>query len=232
MKLKILGAALLSFAATSAFAVTHVSAATAGHFTHEGATDNAIITGHEHQLEFVRLAAGTYNTTGEQPIICKTSQYTGKVEAKTVTSIQMFPRHTDCTTGGSGVTIDQNHCAYTFSSQGAGKHGTVAIDCPTGVAIEITTPGCVTRVPTQTTASTLTEGVSYKTVVEGKHALTAEVTVNTITVHFESGICIFLGTAHKFELKGSVTVKGYDYVSGSATGHTLVEGAQIPITST
>jgi hypothetical protein len=231
MKLKVLGAAFLAFAATSAFAVTHVSATTAGHFTHEGATNNTIITGHEHQLEFIRLAAGTYNTTGE-PIICNTSQYTGKVEAKTVTSIQMFPKYTDCTTTSSGVTVFQNHCSYTFSSQGAGKHGTVVIDCPAGKAIEITTPGCVTRVPAQTTASTLTEGVSYKTVAEGKLALTAEVTVNTITVHFESGICVFLGTAHKFEMKGSVTVKGYDYVSGNATEHTLVEGAQIPITST
>jgi hypothetical protein len=183
-------------------------------------------------LEFVRLAAGTYNTTGEPPIICKTSQYTGKVEAKTVTSIQIFPKYTDCTTSGSGVIMEINGCSYTFSSQGAGNHGTVAINCLAGKAMEFTTPGCVTKVPAQTTASTLTEGISYKTVAEGKHALTAEVTVSTITVHFESGICIFLGTAHKFEMKGSVTVKGYEYVSGSAEPHTLVEGAQIDITST
>jgi hypothetical protein len=237
MKLKILGAALLALAATSAFAVTNASGTAAGHFTHEGLTNNAIITGHEgtgtaHELEFNRLQAGSHATAGAagDGIVCGTSEYTGKVEAKTVTSIQLFPIYKNCkTTDGTSVTIDTNDCSYTFFSQGARAHGTVTVDCLAGKAIEITHPNCVIKVPAQTT---ITDGINYKTVVEGKHALTAEVTANTITGHFESGLCIFLGTNWKFEMKGSVTVKGFEYLEGNATEHTLKEGAQIPITST
>ena len=239
MKLKILGAALLALAATSAFAVTNASGTVKGHFVHEGPQDSAWITAHEgattpHALEFTRLANGSHATTGEA-IHCKTSTYIGTVPAKTVDTIEMTPTYSECTTsGGTGVTVDVNGCSYTFSSHGANTHGTVNIDCPTK-PIEITHPNCTIRIPGQTTAATLTEGITYDTVKEtvgGKevHALTGTVTVNTITGHFEGGICIFLGTSHKFEMKGSVTIRGFDDLGGTHASPN--EGEPINITHT
>jgi len=48
----------------------------------------------------------------------------------------------------------------------------------------------------------------------------------------EGGICIFLGTKQKFEMKGSVTIKGYEHLGGKASEHNIKEGAQIGITHT
>lgn len=241
-KLKILGMALLACAATSAFAVTNASGEPNGHFTHDALTDNAVITAHDgsetaHKLEFTRLKANSHETdTSAAAITCTTSEYQGKVTTKTTTVIELFPTYTNCYTTGDphgSVVVDTNKCSYTFSSQGARTHGTVNIDCNHGKPIEITHQNCTIKVPAQTTAATLTEGITYDTIVEnGKHALTATVTVNTITGHYESGICIFLGTSHKFQMKGSVTVSGYEYISGIATEHNLKHGAQVNITST
>ncbi len=242
MKLKILGLALLACAATSAFAVTNASGTAAGHFEHNGATNNAVITAHDgsetaHKLHFQRLKSNSHEPdTSAAAITCTTSTYQGKVEAKTVTSIQVFPTYTGCYTTGrphNSVIVHDNKCSYTFSSQGAREHGTVSIDCDHGKSIEITHENCTIRVPSQTTAGTLTEGIDYTATSEnGKKTLTADVTVNTITGHYESGICIFLGTNHKFRMEGSVTVSGYNWVSGTGTEHNLKHEGQIDITST
>lgn len=229
MKLKILGMALLALAATSAFAVTNASGTVAGHFTHEGPTNNARIVAHEaattpHQLTFFHLKPGTHETDGN-PIHCEKSTYEGTVTTKTVTTITMTPTYTNCTTNdedGTKVTVDVNGCSYTFSSHGPNTHGTVTIDCPVGKQIEITHPLCTITIPAQTHATTLTGGITYDTVVENnKHALTATVTVNTITGHYHAGLCVFLGTAQKFQMVGSVTVTGEDHA-----------GNRIPITHT
>ncbi len=234
MKLKILGMALLAFAATSAFAATNAFSTPAGHFYHHGPEEKAAVTAEErattiHGLTFTRHKPNSHAT--EPPgIHCEKSEYTGTVNTRTVQSIQMYPKYTNCTTeDGTKVTVHVNGCSYTFLSQGARPHATVIIDCEPNKAIEITHPNCTIKVPAQTTATTLTEGISYTQV---GNELTADVTVRTITGHFEGGLCIFLGTNHKFEMTGSATVKGFVDVSGSASNHTLVHGAQIPITST
>ena len=241
MKLKILGLAILACAATSAFAVTNASGTADGHFEHHGATNNAVITAHdgsqtEHKLEFTRLKANSHDIdTSAAAITCTTSEYQGQVATKTVTTIELFPKYSGCYTTGAAhgsVVVHTNKCSYTFSAQGAREHGTVNVDCNHGGAIEITHQNCTIKVPAQTTAATLTEGISYTEKDEnGKKILTADVTVTTITGHYESGICIFLGTSQKFRMEGSVTVRGYEYKKGSATDQTLEEGAQISITS-
>jgi|SRR6187549_1410371 len=239
MKLKILGIALLALAATSTFAATNASATAAGHFIHHGPTNNAIITAHEsagtpHILKFFRLNVGTLETSGVEAIQCKTSQYTGTVSAKTVTSVQLYPKYTECTTGdGTILTVHPNGCSYTFSSQGTRKHATFQIDCEAGKAIEITHPSCTTKVPAQTIGSPLIDGVSYHNVLENDiPSLTATVTVKAITVHLESGPCIFFGTNQNYEMIGAVKVTGFEDLGGSAKEHTLLEGKQIAITST
>jgi len=230
MKLKILGLALLALAATSAFAVTNASGTLGGHFVHEGPGANAKIVAHEsklteHKLQFFLLNAGAHTTNANfKAIECEKSTYEGTVTAKTVTSITMAPTYTNCATTGEAtgsVHVHVNGCTYTFTSAAGANHGTVDILCPAGKAIEIThTPqGCTIKVPAQTALS----GIKYDTVVENnKHSLTATVTVNTITGHFEAGLCVFLGTNQKFEMVGSVTITGLDHATG----------AQIPITQT
>lgn len=241
IKLKILGMGLLALMATSAFAAMNASAVVPlkSHFTHEGPTENAIITAHEakgtsHRLKFYHLKNG--HETDGKPIECEKATYEGTVTKKTVQQIQLFPTYTNCATEGDptgSVTVTPNGCSYTFFSGGNNTHGTVEVDCPTGKTIVIKHQNCEITVPAQTTAGTLTEGVTYDTVTEevsGKfiHSLTATVTVNTITGHYHGGICIFLGTAQKFEMRGSVTVKGYEDLGGTPA----VEGAQIGITHT
>src|SRR6187549_118565 len=239
MKVKILGAALLALAATSALAVTNASGTANGHFYHHAVGTSVAITAHDgsttaHKLEFTRLSPGTDTTTGNG-ITCKTSQYTGQVTERTTSTIRLFPKYTECLTTPGGVydevKVHPYHCSYIFSSQGTRKHGTVSIDCPAGQSIEITHPNCTTKVPAQTaSATTLTEGISYANQADG--TITATVTVNTITGHFEAGICVFLGTQQKFEMKGSVTVEGFNYVSGEGTTHTLKHEGKVAITST
>lgn len=235
MKLKILGAALLALVATSAFAVMNASAnKDIGHFVHDGKTKNAIITGHEgkkteHALKFYRLNPGTHTTADSPPIECEKSTYVGTVSEFTVKSITMTPTYTNCATEGGvtdSVKVTVNGCGYTFYSHGGNTHGTAEIHCPAGKTIEVHHPNCTINMPAQTTAATMTEGITYDNVTEnGKHALTATVTVNTITGFFEGGICVFLGTNQKFEMKGSVTITGYEDAEG-------VEGAQLSITHT
>jgi hypothetical protein len=237
MKRKILGMALLAAAATSAFAVVNASAVVPAnsHFYHHAPTTNAWITGHEasgtlHQLKFYRLNAGSH-TTIQPPIECEQATYTATVTTRTVSPITMTPHYTKCKTEGGTpdeVKVDVNGCDYTFSPHGANKHGTVRVDCPAGKAIEITHPNCTTKIPAQIpSATTLTEGINYTPVEEGGvKALTADVTVRTITGHLESGLCVFLGTNWKFEMVGSVTVKGYEDLANGT------QGAQIPITHT
>ncbi len=239
LKLKILGLGLLAIMATSAFAVTNASGTANGHFYHHAVGEKAAITAEDglttaHKLEFTRLTPGSHATTGN-PISCEKSQYTGEVSTRTNTVIQVYPVYTRCKTVAEGTVYDEvkvtpNGCSYTFSAQGNRQHGTVEVDCPVGKAIEIHHPNCTTTVPAQTTAATMTEGISYTNLADG--TITAHVTVNTIWGQFHGGICIFLGTEQKFEMKGTVTVKGFEYKEGEAQKHTLVHGAAAGITST
>lgn len=236
MKFKILGMALLAFAATSAFAVTNAMGTANGHFVHHNPNGESVwITGHEsatttHELTFYHLKPGTHEKDAD-PIHCETSTYVGTVPATTVTSIVLTPTYTNCTTeSGTKLVapgVHVNGCSYTFSSQGTRKHGTVNIDCPTK-PIEITHPNCTIKIPGQTTAATLTEGISYKNEADG--TITATVTVNTITGHYEAGLCVFLGTAQKFKMEGSVTIKGYEDLGGTHADPD--EGEPVSITST
>jgi len=238
IKLKVLGLGLLAVMATSAFSVMNAGAVVGGHFIHKGAGGKAVITGHEakgtsHQLKFYHLKTNSHETDPEAlPIECETAKYEGTVTTETVTSIQMYPTYTKCNTEGGvpgSVTVTPNGCSYTFFSQGANKHGTAQVDCAAGKAIVINHPNCEITIPAQTT---MTEGLTYTATVEGQNSITADVTVNTITGQYHGGICIFLGTTQKFEMKGSVTVKGYEHLGGKASEHNIVEGAQVSISQT
>lgn len=233
MKLKILGLALLAVAATSALAVTNASGEPSGDFYHHASGTSAKIIAHEgalvpgHQLKFYGLEDGTHKTNGNKPIECDTAEYNGTVSTRSNTVIHLAPKYTNChteTAATGTVTVNPEGCTYTFYSQGVRKHGTVEVSCPSGQSIKIKHPSCEITVPAQTTASTLTEGISYTNITDnGVPAITAHVTVNTITGHYHAGICVFLGTPHKFQMIGTAIIKGFEDVQN---------GAQIGITST
>jgi hypothetical protein len=221
LKLKILGMGLLAVMATSAFAAMNASATVGGHFINDAPNGHAIITGTEvaGTLHIVRLQKE--GGSAEETTQCHSSSYTGTVNAATVQSVTITPNWSSCTTGGSGGTsfeVHENGCSLTFTSGKTGQtHHTVDVVCPVGKSIEMTHPNCTTIFPAQTV-----RGVTYPTTVENnKHALTMNVTVGSITSHYETGICIFLGTTHKWEMKGSVTVKA-----------TNTEGNPVNITET
>jgi len=216
MKLKVLGLGLLAVMATSAFAVMNATAETGGHFTSD--VHHTTIVGAEkegHKLEF---------TVGSSAISCTSAEYHGTISATTVESVTVAPNWENCytTPESSEFGIDENGCDFTFTigREGqAAKHHTVHLTCPTGETIEITHANCTIHVPPQTLT-----GVTYNTVTEaGKHAITLESTVQNITTHYESGICIFLGTSQTGEMHGSATVWGED-TNGNRVNITATTG--------
>lgn len=236
-RLKALGLSVLAITAFAAYTVVNASATTTGHF--ESDVEHASVVGTEshhtsHFLRFQRTEpTGTF--TGD-PIVCTNANYSGTVIGKTQTVLEITPSYSTCSTTIENpehdeVKVTMNGCKYTFfsnsnaSTHNPTAHGTVAIDCEIGKAIEVHHPNCTMTVKAQTPSSNpvrLTGGVTYTTTLENnKHALTVNVTVGHIASEFHGGICIFLGTNKLFDMNGSVTVKG-----------TNTAGDQVNITAT
>ena len=216
LKLKNLGLGLLAVMATRAFA-ENAGATIGGHFTNDAFNGHALVTGttstgSTHGLTFVKEGASP-----EAENSCHLASYTGTVNAATVQSATITPAWENCTTGTTGTGdsfgVHENGCTLTFTS---GKieqtHHTATVVCPAGKAIEITHPNCTIKIPPQTLGGGGSKGgIVYTTTVENnKHALTLDLTVKEITAHYEAGICIFLGTTQKSEVKGSITVRAVD----------------------
>lgn len=201
-RVKALGLGIIAMLTTSALTASQSGAETGGHFVSE--TPSAAITGTEegtHILHFV-------SEGGEagQRIGCDNDHYTGFIWSKTVTEITIQPSWSKCYTTGSPETkfdIHENGCHFLFTiGKNPEGHNTAHLTCPTGIAgIRITHPNCGIVIPPQTVT-----GVSYKN--QGTpHEVTLTSTVKGITVYYHSGICIFLGTTHKSEMNGSLTIK-------------------------
>ncbi|HYP55992.1 MAG TPA: hypothetical protein VEQ41_06805 [Solirubrobacterales bacterium] len=220
-KLKVLGSGLLAVLATSAFAALNASATTPAnsHFVANPPTHTLNIVGTEqfqpgdpsktHHVSIYRQNADTTTVSGSEPLKCTHVHYHGRLTgsaATTTQAIQVRPQYTGCSTGGFGPHNMAIHVpescgtnVYEFTS---GAPGTIHINCP----ITITHPNCTMRIPVQTVS-----GDSYTNVVEGGvEKITAHTKIDHITWHFEAGICVFLGTSHRFEMVGSVTFEGRD----------------------
>ena len=207
LKLKILGLGVLAVMATSAFTVMNASAnGTGGHFVSE--VDHTILTGSESATHALHLTA-----VGSEGIIgCTKPTYTGTTTSKTVESVTITPKYESChTTPGPTpvVTVTPKSCTYTFTVTEKTDPTTqqeVHLLCNPGDEIEVHHPNCTIVI----TPQTVQNAVKYENVLEGgKHTVTATVNAKFKT-HYHGGICIFLGTAHEGELKGSVTLKGAD----------------------
>jgi hypothetical protein len=199
-RLKALGLALLATMAVSAFAV-NASAEVSGHFVVDGT--HATVVASEGGAHRIKFSAG--GLTGA--IECLENSYSGVIGAQTVAGFTITPTFKTCRTEGSAthnVTITTNGCRYTFKATEK-THATFMFLCD-GKALEIHHPSCTIKIPEQTVS-----GVSYTTVLEnGKHALTADFTVENIAVQYEAGVCTFLGTNNKGAMKGSLTLRATD----------------------
>ena len=222
MKLKVLGLGLLAVMATSAFAAMNASALTGGHFV--SSVSHTIIKGKEtpatgvHVLEFSEEGS----TSAESKIYCTESSYEGTVQSATVTELTVIPSWEKChtTTRTENFTVTENGCDFNFTvrPEGNTKHNTVHVLCPPDKAIEIHHPNCTITVPAQTV-----EGVVYTRQPASGNPdwITLDSTVKGIESQYHGGICVFLGTNHKSEMSGSVTVEGFN-----------TAGEQVSITAT
>jgi hypothetical protein len=206
LKLKVLGLGLLAVMATGAFAVMNAGAVTGGHFVHHASTNHADIIGTENTTDKLHFVSADGSQIG-----CDEEKYTGTVTAKTFTEVKIVPDWEKCYTtphNGNTFGIHENGCYLTFTSGKTGQtHHTAHFICPTK-PLEITHENCTIRVPTQTT-----QGVTY-TAIKLPNAPTVDgVTVKVtakVTSHYESGICIFLGTVQQAEMAGGVIVEALE----------------------
>lgn len=207
IKVKAIGLALVAATVVAAFGVMSAGASTGGHFTSDVSSTNisGVESGSPHKLFFSR--EGDANK-----ITCLNANYTGHVSGTTATDILITPTYSTCKTTESAThfEIHENGCKFRFTiGKAPATHHTVHVEgCTDPAGFDITHPNCTMRVPPQTVT-----GVVYKTEVNAttsKHAITLEATVLDIETHYESGLCVFLGTTHESEMSGSVTVSGTD----------------------
>lgn len=204
LKLRGLGLAVLGTLAISAFGVVNASASVSGHFVHDAPDGHAMVnqtstSGSTHQ--FVIKIDET------APIQCKQFSAFGTVTSPTVTQVQGTTTITGCRTEGSetDMLIHTNGCTGTGFSNSTGAV-TGGLDCPAGKAMVVTHPNCTINVPPQANVT----GFTPTTVTtSGKHAITLDVNIK-YTVHYEGGICIFLGTSHTAFITGSTIIQGTD----------------------
>jgi len=112
------------------------------------------------------------------------------------------------------MAIDTNGCLGRGSSNSGGAL-TGELVCPFGNMV-VTHPNCSISVPPQKTNGFTPTAIT----TFGKHAITLDVNIE-YTVHYESGICIFLGTKHTASILGSTIIWGQN-----------TEGVPVNITST
>jgi hypothetical protein len=132
--LKTLGILLAAVSALSAVGAPAASA----NFTAGSTTGNS--TGVQTAQHVFTTNAGT--TT------CATAHFAGTWVAANSTSATVTPKYENCKAFGFvSVPIDINGCSFEFTTNEGGE---VHLLCPTGKAIEITTPGCTTAIGPQT----------------------------------------------------------------------------------
>ncbi|HYP56607.1 MAG TPA: hypothetical protein VEQ41_09975 [Solirubrobacterales bacterium] len=218
LKLKVFSLGVLAVVAASALAVVNAGAVTppGSHFLSHSAEHHLVIKGTD---GFGTGHAMKFRGESGEAITCTHSTYHGTLTGSAATTTQAFqvrPHYTKCATeGGSwgSVTIHvPAACGTNVIEFTSGNPGTVHVNCQ----ITITHPNCTIRVPVQTSS-----GATYTPFAESNaSALTIDVSgQEELTSHYEAGICVFLGTAHKHKLEGQATFWG-EHTSGSRVGIT------------
>lgn len=206
LKLTRLGLGLLASLALGAVVVINASAKTGGHFVSDAIDGHTIVNqtstaGTPHQLEFFLGAS-------EVAIICDKMTASGTASTQTVTAEVGNISLSNCHTTGSEVqtAIHLNGCQTRITIASGNPETTEQTNdliCPAGKTVEITHPNCTIRIPPQTFT-----GLTYRTAVDAskKHTLTVEANAQ-VTIHYEAGFCIFLGTNQIGFFKGSTIVR-------------------------
>lgn len=209
LKLKVLGLSVLVMLAVAAIAASNASGTISGHFTQDVALSK--ITGEEIPGTPHRVL---FSVDGGTPIQCTQAHYNNTPEPSlTFQRILMTVSYKGCYTFGTAqhdLTVHIEGCEYEFySNSAASTHSptgtaTMGFVCGREYVHRYTHPNCTMQVPPQTW-----NGVTYTTtVIGGKHALTVNFKTESITVHYEAGICVFLGTTHTGKLEGAFVMRG------------------------
>jgi len=220
--LKALGLGLLAAMAVAATGGGSATANTSGHFVSEAKEHYLVVKGISsgaiHSVNFQRTVNG--EPSGE-PIRCTSVTYHGTLAGSAATTsqeISLWPRYEGCSTSGiapHNIAIDiPTGCQTNVLKFTSGVPGTVHVECE----ITFTHPNCTTRIPKQTLS-----GATYTTVTESEiNALTIDLSFASTTIHYEGGVCVFLGTTQTFDLAGSLTLWGED-TEGNRVGITHTE---------
>jgi hypothetical protein len=216
LKSKGFGLALLAAMAMSTVVAVNASATVSGHFINDAFGGHAIVnqkSSAESTHQFV------FKIDNQSTIQCDEFSAFGTVTAATVQQVSGSTTFVGCRTEGEAsgsLAIHTNGCTGTGFSNSTGAV-TGGLDCPVGKSIVVTHPNCTINVPPQANVSGFT---TTQITLEGKHAITLDANVQ-YTIHYEAGICVFLGTKHTMFITGSTVIRGTD-----------TEGNYINITST
>lgn len=214
-KLKMLGLGLVTMLMTATVTALNASATVSGHFVSEAPDGHTIV---DQVSSFPSNHGFTIKIDEGAPITCEEFSAFGTASSGTVTEVEGTTSAKGCRTEGSGseITVHPHECKGKAWSNSSGAV-TGAMVCPEGKSLTFTHPNCTIVAPPQSNITGLTPTTI---VTNNKHAITVHVNVK-YTVHYEQGICIFLGTKHTASIVGSTIIFGQD-----------TEGNPVNITST
>jgi hypothetical protein len=216
LRLRGLGLAVLAIGAVGAFAAMNASATVSGHFVSDAVGGHTIV---NQSINPALSHSFNVSIEGGARIECEQASVQGTASTATMQAVKGAMTLGECHTEGAApgtVTVHMNGCTGEGTSNSSGS-GTGHLLCPVGKTVELTHPNCTIKVPPQTSG-----GFTYTNVTdEGKHTITVDVNSTGYTVHYESGICVFLGTTHTASITGSTIVRATD-----------TNGQRVNITST
>ncbi|HYP56110.1 MAG TPA: hypothetical protein VEQ41_07410 [Solirubrobacterales bacterium] len=216
LKVRGLGLAVLAITATGAIAAVNAFATQSGHFVSDAANGHTIV---EQSTNQALSHDFRVSVDGGTPIECDQASVQGTATSATMQAVEGTMSLSQCHTEGAApgtITVHMNGCKGQGTSNSSGS-GTGHLLCPAGVSgVAVTHPNCTIRIPPQTSG-----GFTYTSAtLNGKHTITVDVN-STYTVHYEGGICIFLGTTHTGSVTGSTIVEA-----------TNTEGVPVNVTAT
>jgi hypothetical protein len=173
----------------------------------------------------------------------------------TSTAVTLHPVYEECevvTPFKASATLNTGKCHYRFTPNTEvttkepveQKHARVRITCPKGEPLAISTPstGCVITIsnPENPVGSgefgqTPTHGVVHTnvntTAETNKKEITGHATVKNIqfTSNFTCQLAGIPASGEKAEFNGTVTLRAFEYKSGTTEGNNYIEGQQVGI---
>lgn len=205
-KLTLLSLGLVAAAAGTMFTAASALATTpaGNHFVSHATEEHLIVKGTD---AFGSNHAIEIHGDNDGKFACTDTTYHGTLSgpvATTTQSIQIRPHYTKCaTTTGAWGEVDihvPTACGTNVYEFKSGAPGTLHINCK----LTITHVGCTIQIPTQTLS-----GATYTAIVEGGvQAIALDAAFTSMTAHYESGFCIFLGTNHSLSMTGSLVLWG------------------------